>query len=217
MKDRNQTRNQKNRPNNLKINGNLPIRAVGVETKREQKNYSDKPPQNYLHTWFARRPIPATRLAILASVLPDSVADNQLLKWMGMNPDNLQEGRDISTHIREKQKTVDQADGRIYDHYGYRKAYKNIPGDDELNNFHTQVRGMWGGELPTVLDATAGGGSIPFESRRYNLPTIANELNPVPSVILKAILEHPQINGDLSEDIQKWGDKINEYAQNKLD
>ena len=40
-------------------------------------------------------------------------------------------------------------------------------GEKELNQF-------------TVLDPFAGGGSIPFEARRYGFATIANELNPVP-------------------------------------
>jgi len=200
----------------LKIQDKLPIRSVGLETKREQKNFSDKPPQNYIHVWFARRPTPATRLGVLSSVLPDTVDDDTLLKWMGMNPDNLKEGVTVAEHVRNKTDTLEQRSGRVYDHYGYRKAYKNLPDEEEMEKFDQQVRDTWGGELPTVLDATAGGGSIPFESGRYNLPTVANELNPVPSVILKAVLEHPRVNGDLSGDIKKWGEKINEYAREKL-
>jgi adenine-specific DNA methylase len=200
----------------LKIQDKLPIRSVGLETKREQKNFSDKPPQNYIHVWFARRPTPATRLGVLSSVLPDTVDDDTLLKWMGMNPDNLKEGVTIAEHVRNKTDTLEERSGRVYDHYGYRKAYKNLPDEEEMQKLHQQVRDTWGGELPTVLDATAGGGSIPFESGRYNLPTVANELNPVPSVILKAVLEHPRVNGDLSGDIKKWGEKINEYAREKL-
>lgn len=201
----------------LKVQNSLPIRSVGLETKREQKNFSDKPPQNYIHVWFARRPTPATRLGVLSSVLPDTVDNDTLLKWMGMNPNNLEDGMSIAEHIRQKSDTLDQREGRVYDHYGYRKAYKNLPDDDEMEKFHQQVRDTWGGDLPTVLDATAGGGSIPFESRRYQLPTIANELNPVPSVILKAVLEQPQINGDLSSDIRKWGERINKRARNQLE
>lgn len=200
----------------LKIHDNLPIRSVGLETKREQKNFSDKPPQNYIHVWFARRPTPATRLGILSSVLPDTVDDDTLLRWMGMNPNNIESGMSIAEHIRLKSESLDQRSGRVYDHYGYRKAYKNLPDEEEMEALHQQIKDTWGGELPTILDATAGGGSIPFESRRYQLPTIANELNPVPSVILKAVLEHPQVNGDLSDDIRKWGERINDRAREQL-
>ena len=43
----------------------------------------------------------------------------------------------------------------------------------------------------TVLDPTAGGGSIPFEALRLGHTVIANELNPVATVILHATLDYP--------------------------
>ncbi|WP_311172663.1 DUF1156 domain-containing protein [Halobellus ordinarius] len=202
--------------NRLKIQAQLPIRAVGIETQRERKNYSDLPPQNYIHVWWARRPTPATRLGILSSVLPAEVDNDSLLKWMGMNPSNLTPGSSIEEHVRNKNKTVDSRDGFVYEHYGYRKAYKNLPSEEEFKELHNTIKSAWGGELPTVLDATAGGGSIPFESVRYELPTIANELNPVASVILKAVLQHPRAGKDLSGDIEKWGNYINDQAREAL-
>lgn len=206
----------KNDRPNLKIESNLPIRTVGIETERERKNFTDLPPQNYIHVWWARRPTPATRLAVLSSVLPDTVDDDTLLQWMGMNPDNKPRDSSIAEHIRNKKRTKDGASGPIYEHYGYKKVWKQSPSDDTLNEIHDIVRQTWDGELPTVLDATAGGGSIPFESVRYGFPTIANELNPVASIILKAVLEHPRVDGNLSDEIQKWGEEINERARNEL-
>ena len=50
-------------------------------------------------------------------------------------------------------------------------------------------------EAPLVLDVTAGGGSIPFEAGRLGFRTIANELNPVASHILRATCEWPQRYG----------------------
>ena len=50
-------------------------------------------------------------------------------------------------------------------------------------------------ERPLLLDVTAGGGSIPFEAGRLGLRTIANELNPVASLILRATCEWPQQHG----------------------
>ena len=43
----------------------------------------------------------------------------------------------------------------------------------------------------TCLDPTAGGGSVPFEAARLGLHTIANDLNPVAWMILKATVEFP--------------------------
>ena len=45
--------------------------------------------------------------------------------------------------------------------------------------------------LQTVLDPTAGGGSIPYEATRLGLATIANDLNPVAALILRATVEWP--------------------------
>ena len=65
------------------------------------------------------------------------------------------------------------------------RAFKHNP--DFLPNDTT--------EAPLVLDVTAGGGSIPFEAGRLGFRTIANELNPVASHILRATCEWPQRYG----------------------
>ena len=52
-----------------------------------------------------------------------------------------------------------------------------------------------GKAVPLVLDVTAGGGSIPFEAARLGFRTIANELNPVACLILRATCEWPQQYG----------------------
>ena len=58
-------------------------------------------------------------------------------------------------------------------------------------------------DVPTVLDITAGGGSIPFEAGRLGFRTIANELNPVAGLILRATCEWPQKYGwELVENFQ---------------
>lgn len=200
----------------LKIQDRLPLRTVGIETQRERKDFTHLPPQNYVHVWFARRPTPATRLSILSSVLPEDVTDDELLEWIGIQPNNKPRDKSIDEHVRAKKLTEDSRDGAEYEHYGYRKVWRWTPPEDVRNQIHNRVREAWDGDIPTVLDATAGGGTIPFESLRYDFPTIANELNPVASVILKAVLQHPRVNGDLSEDIRKWGDDINKQVRKEL-
>ncbi|NCC96221.1 MAG: DUF1156 domain-containing protein, partial [Synergistales bacterium] len=78
------------------------------------------------------------------------------------------------------------------DPYGYSRAFTRPAG----YNFGDRV----------VLDLTSGGGSIPFEALRCGCKVVANELNPVASVILKATLDYPSRFGvDLVEDLQKYG------------
>jgi putative DNA methylase len=69
----------------------------------------------------------------------------------------------------------------------------------------------------TVLDATSGGGSIPFEALRLGHSVIANELNPVATVILHATLEYPMKFGiDLVVDISHWGKRLLEEVEPHL-
>ncbi len=198
-----------------KIQETIPIRTIGIETERENLDFQHRPPHRYAHVWFAARPTPVSRLAVLASVLPDSVDDDTLLDWMGFKPNNKPSGVKISDHVRQKRKTKNDRDGLEHEHYGYRKIWRYTPDFETKNKIHELLKDSWE-ELPTVLDATAGGGTIPLESIRYDLPTIANELNPVPSVILEAILEKTRTEKDVTQDIIKWGKEIDERAQKDL-
>ncbi|MFD1643427.1 DUF1156 domain-containing protein [Halohasta litorea] len=197
------------------IEGNLPLKAVGIENLKEANPYF-MPPHRYLHPWFARRPTPASRLAILSSVLPPEVDANTLLDWMQIKPrDDIDV--DIEEYVAEKKRTEDDRDGNLEDHYGYPRPYTRTPTTDEKAEMHELLREHWDGELPTVLDPTAGGGVIPFESLRYGLPTAANELNPVPTVMLKVLLEYAPSVGSLQSELNQWADRINNLASEELE
>lgn len=91
------------------------------------------------------------------------------------------------------------------DLYAYGRAYANAPA--------YRPTGL------TVLDATSGGGSIPFEALRLGHNVIANELNPVATTILHATLDYPARFGpDLLHDIQRWGGRlVSEVEEEMLD
>jgi adenine-specific DNA methylase len=72
------------------------------------------------------------------------------------------------------------------DAYGYSRAFATSP--SSLSTAHV------------VLDPTAGGGSIPLEALRLGHTVIANELNPVATVILHATLDYPaRFGSDLAK------------------
>ncbi len=63
----------------------------------------------------------------------------------------------------------------------------------------------------------AGGGSISFEALRLGYNVIANELNPVGTVILFATLDYPSRYGlGLAEDIKTWGNILRKEMVKKI-
>jgi adenine-specific DNA methylase len=90
------------------------------------------------------------------------------------------------------------------DLYGYARAFTNNP--------PLTPSGL------TILDPTAGGGSIPLEALRLGHTVIANEVNPVATVILHATLDYPARFGkDLAEDIQGWGEKLLKHVERGME
>jgi adenine-specific DNA methylase len=157
----------------------LPIGALGEESVRERRSMTALPPTYYLHVWWARRPLVASRAAVLASLLPADADHEKFLHAIGIHGDPVAARREIDSARR--------SGNRVEDPYGYSRAFSYTPdkGDREW-------LGQTGYVLKqTVLDPTAGGGSIPFESLRLGLPTRANDLNPVAALILQATVKFP--------------------------
>lgn len=81
------------------------------------------------------------------------------------------------------------------DLYGYGRAYET-PIQADFQNI-------------TVLDPTAGGGSIPFEAARLGCNVIANDLNPVATAIEKATIQYPaQFGMDLLAELERYGERL---------
>src|SRR5690242_4901034 len=139
----------------------LPIAALGEESVRERRSMTALPPTYYLHVWWARRPLVASRAAILASLLPEDADRASFTRKLGIHGDPVQTRRQID---RAKKTGEDLG----LNPYGYERAFKYPTADAA-----TEIIA----ERPVVLDPTAGGGSIPFEAARLGAITIANDLN----------------------------------------
>ena len=163
----------------------LPISALGEECVRERRSMTALPPTYYLHVWWARRPLVASRAAILASLLPADADRGKFLHVMGIH------GNPVKA--RQLMDQAKRTGVRVEDPYGYPRAFSYIP-DTESKKW---IRGMLGEEEGriTVLDPTAGGGSIPFESVRIGLGTVSNDLNPVAVLIQHATFSWPTVYG----------------------
>ncbi|MEG4876027.1 DUF1156 domain-containing protein [Microcoleus sp. CZ3-B4] len=159
-----------------------------VNLLNEQVNYEHGGnPFKGLHRWYSRKPLSFSRASVLASILPAEISLEEFEYLLGLEP-----GKEI-------------------------KLYKTPPSSVRIKKVHDYCEKVWGNRTPTILDAFAGGGSIPFEAARYGLNVLASDLNPVAVVTMKAAMEYPlKFGPDLQEDIDKWVQWVGDEAEKRL-
>ena len=138
-----------------------------------------------LHIWPARRPLAASRAALIATLLPDpgdAEKRKAILERMAGRVVEKVERKRLNGRVVEKVKEV--TEGGIL-HWGR----ENGP---DLDWFRDEIRKAYGGRAPKVLDPFAGGGAIPLEAMRLGCDVTAMDINPVAWFILKCTLEYPQ-------------------------
>ncbi len=140
-----------------------------------------------LHRWYSRKPLSFSRASVLGSILPADITMEEFQYLLGLEP-----GKEI-------------------------KLYKTPPSSVRIKKVQDLCEKVWGTRTPTILDAFAGGGSIPFEAARYGLNVLASDLNPVAVVTMKAAMEYPlKFGPDLQEDIDKWVKWVGDEAEKRL-
>lgn len=194
----------------------LPVTELGIESRRESAPIPGQFPKlKTLHVWWARRPLAASAGAVLGSVMPTWSPELAQAFPMSKQLASAKDYRAWFLHLcgiwgdpvkaKGEQQAAIEAGVRIPNPYSYRQAFKNSPASQDLLLLHDVLIRTWG-ELPAVIDPTAGGGSIPFEAIRYGLPTIANDLNPVAASVLRAGVETPARHGTtLTKNLENWG------------
>lgn len=160
----------------------MPIAELGVESVRERTPMTPYPAPNRLHVWWARRPLVASRAAVLASLLPPDADREEFLHAVGIHGDPVRTRERIDIAKRTGEDLGANP-------YGYSRAFQYTPDAHERGTLSQAV----GGDITNcvVLDPTAGGGSIPFESERLGTKVIANDLNPVAALLLHATIDYP--------------------------
>ena len=70
---------------------------------------------------------------------------------------------------------------------------------------------------PLVVDPFCGGGSIPLEALRVGADAFASDLNPIPVLLNKVVLEYiPKYGQRLADEVRKWGEWIKKEAEKEL-
>ena len=160
----------------------LPIAQLGIESTRERTPMTPFPAPNRLHVWWARRPLVASRAAVLASLLPADADREQFLHVLGIHGNPVETRRKIDAAKRRGERFEGQA-------YSYPRAFGYTPTGDDRQWWQSAFNGR--GESVTILDPTAGGGSIPLETIRLGAEAQANDLNPVSALIMRASVDWP--------------------------
>ena len=129
-----------------------------------------------LHIWPARRPLAASRAALIATLLPDpgdAEERKDILERMAGRLTEKIERKRINGRIVEKVK--EETTGGIL-------HWSRESGPD-LEWFRKEIREAYGGRAPKVLDPFAGG-AIPLEAMRLGCEVTAMDINPVAWFIL---------------------------------
>lgn len=221
------------------IEVDLPIKRISAQATREKSIRHGH--ISTLHIWWARRPLAACRAVLCAALWPDpadplcpsefrETARDLMKKWAKDNVKlKLLEGDESFGHFIAYQKNPD----KLNDNLELRKALLNFIAtfsnwDNstkseflETSRILTQVShealGGIPGTKPLVVDPFAGGGSIPLEALRIGADAFASDINPVPILLNKVVLEYiPKYGQKLADEVRKWGEWIKKEAEKEL-
>lgn len=172
----------------------LPAHAIGIESMRE-RNSRIQAPMGSVHTWWARRPLASSRSAVLASLLPAGFDRPTFERLLGFASE--------SNEIIKLQEIMNS--GIQLGGFGFTRSFENPIASRDLETAHEAMGALWGDD-PTVIDPMAGGGSIPLESARLGIKTLANDYNPVACTLLEATIDYPfRFGMKLVEKVREYG------------
>ena len=162
-----------------------------------------------LHIWPARRPLAASRAALIATLLPDpgnSEKRNEILERMAGRVIEKIERKRVGGRTVEKVK--EETIGGI--------LHWKRENDPDIQWFRKEIRKAYGGRAPKVLDPFAGGGAIPLEAMRLGCDVTAMDINPVAWFILKCTLEYPQKLAGQTRPLPEFALKDREFMEGFL-
>jgi adenine-specific DNA methylase len=146
---------------------------------------------------------------VLASLLPADADRTKFMHMLGIHGDPVA----AKKRIAKAKKAGEDLGLNVY---GYPRAFQYSPSKKE-ECWLLQETQKLGIEHPSVLDPTAGGGSIPFESLRLGCKTLANDINPVAVLVQKATYEWPSRHGwALLDEFNRLTNRFLELADSRF-
>src|SRR5271154_6727415 len=218
------------------IEVDLPIKRISAHARREKSIRHGH--ISTLHIWWARRPLAACRAVVCAALWPDPAdplcpesfrtTGRQLMTKWAKGQLNLS-----SPESAERFLALRHSPERLDDNGELRKALLDFIADfanwdnstvldylDTSRALTQSAHESLGGEpgtRPLVVDPFAGGGSIPLEALRVGADAFASDLNPVPVLLNKVVLEYiPKYGKRLADELRKWGDWVKQEIEKDL-
>lgn len=199
-------------PRKKLIEVSLPLEAINAASAREKSIRHGHP--STLHLWWARRPLAACRAVLFASLVDDPESDPEAEKlsgearehWIGAERQRLHDliAELVKWESSNDPKVIGAARAEIARCVASRKVETGEWAADaepvaggRARDFVARRAGpeavdaLLAAHAPPVYDPFCGGGSIPLEAQRLGLRAFASDLNPVPVLITKALIELP--------------------------
>jgi putative DNA methylase len=192
----------------------LPLDEINKQAAREKSIRHGHP--STLHVWWARRPLAACRAVLFAQLVDDPSS----------HPDEFPSEED---RVLERKRLFNIIERLV--------NWDNISDESLYEEARREIWKSCDGNPPPILDPFAGGGSIPLEAQRLGLEVHASDLNPVPVLINKALIEIPptwagmapvfpdiaesRLGGwpgatGLAEDIRRYGKWMRDEAEKRI-
>jgi len=219
------------------IEVDLPIKRISEHARREKSIRHGH--ISTLHIWWARRPLAACRAVICASLWPDPAdpecppvfcdkARAEMQKWTTHDRQAMLSAKSRERFERARQnpalfKDAAQIRGALLDfivdfaNWDNSSVREFLDTSRALTQAAHEALGGPPGTKPLIVDPFAGGGSIPLEALRVGADTFASDLNPVPVLLNKVMLEYiPRYGQRLVDGVQKWGEWIKNEGEKEL-
>lgn len=171
------------------IEVNIPLDAINAACIREKAIRHGHP--STMHLWWARRPLAAARAVLFASLVNDPGYVNKDFRH-GVNKEEAQKKRETLWKIIEDLVVWENSNNPEVLKRAHDAIVESWQETCRYNKNHPQAAELFNpNKLPAFHDPFAGGGAIPLEAMRLGLESFASDLNPVPVLINKAMIEIP--------------------------
>lgn len=170
----------------------MPLDDINLASGREKSIRHGHP--STMHLWWARRPLAAARAVIFAQMVNDpGYQDRDGFKY-GVNKQEAEKRREqLFNIIRDLVKWENTTNIEVLNRakHAIKESWEEIC---RLNKSHPKSKELFDPEnVPEFHDPFAGGGALPLEAQRLGLISNATDLNPIPIMINKAMIEVPPL------------------------